>query len=154
MINRAVLALERRSTRTCLVLLSLTAASDWGRGEPICITCSAPRHDTRCEISNAQSIEELPFGPEVLGKACTLAIKANARTSGCRVLKNASCNDWPVTRISIRQAKQALLGRLPVPQDDAAPAPPKEVQETSVWSAVYRPVTDAWSKFLALFASR
>lgn len=137
----------------------LSVASSMAFTGSVCVTCTKPLLNVRCEIRKSQSIVDLPFGPELLGRACVMAIKSSTGVSGCHIAKDKACPDWSLKSFSLKEAKRAILGETPAVsavdgQDpnaqSAAAAPPAE----TTWSALYRPIAKAWQKFLAMVSWR
>jgi hypothetical protein len=136
----------------------LSITSKMAIAESVCVTCAKPMLDVQCEIRKSQSLEGLPFVERLIGKACVKAVKASFEASGCHVAKDTVCPNWPLKSFSLKEAKRALLGETPpVPTADdqdplakAVAAPPAETK----WSALVRPITKAWQKFLAVITWR
>jgi hypothetical protein len=135
---------------------SLSIAPQMAIAEPVCVTCAKPMQNVQCEIRKSQSLAGLPYGEKLIARACVKAVKASAGASGCHVANEIACPNWPRKSFSLKEAKQALLGEThPVPTADdqdplakAAAAPPAETK----WSALLRPIANAWQKFLAAIA--
>lgn len=138
----------------------LSVASSTVFAGSICVTCTKPLLNVRCEIRKSQSVEGLPFGAALLGRACVMAVKSSAGASGCHVAKDATCSSWPLKSFSLKEAKRAILGEKPAVstadnQSTSAatavtPPPPAE----TTWSAFYRPIAKAWQKVLTIIAWR
>lgn len=126
----------------------------------VCVTCTKPLLNVQCEIRKSQSIEGLPFGAELLGRACVMAVKSSAGASGCHVAKDTICPSWPLKSFSLREAKRAILGEKPAVSTADSQSPSAETTVTSAppvettWSAFYRPIAKAWQKILTIIAWR
>ena len=138
----------------------LSVASSMLFAGSVCVTCTKPLLDVRCEIRKSQSIEELPFGTELLGRACVMAVKSSAGASGCHVAKDTICLSWPLKSFSLKEAKRAILGEKPAVSTADSQSPSTETTVTSApsvettWSAFYRPIAKAWQKILTIIAWR
>ena len=144
-----------RKYRILIVAGLLSMASQAG-AETVCVTCSKPNLNIRCEIRKSRTIETLPFGSELLNKACVMTVKTSFGATGCRSLKETTCSNWPVKSFSLKEAKRAILGETPVastsdsqkltPQVPAAVSPATNAAPTP-----YNTLSTAWQKFLAIF---
>ncbi len=139
-----------RNRRTALVAGALLVNSQAGAGTA-CITCTQPSLSVRCEIRKSEAIEGLPFGQELLGKACAKVVKWSYSAHRCHAVRDTTCLDWPEKSFSLKEAKRALLGEAPPlpasePQNPASQLPP----DGSVL-APQNAFTTAWHKFIAFF---
>ena len=139
-----------RKHRIALVAGSLVVTSQAGAGT-VCVTCTPPNLSVRCEIRKSEAVEGLPFGEELLNKACAKLIKSSYSAHGCHALKDTTCLNWPVKSFSLKEAKRAFLGETPaLPtselQNAESPLPPDASAQ-----APQNAVTVAWHKFIAFF---
>ena len=135
-----------------LVANLLLVNSQAGAGTA-CVTCTKPNLNIRCEIRKSDAIVALPFGPELLNRACIQAIKSSYGAYGCHVLKETPCLNWPVKSFSLKEAKRAVLGETLVAATSESQNPPSQAPppESSA-QAPQNALTTVWQKFLALIA--
>jgi hypothetical protein len=139
-----------RKRRIALMAGSLVVTSQAGAGT-VCVACAPPDLSIRCEIRKSEAVEGLPFGEELLNKACAKLIKLSYSAHGCHALKDTTCLNWPVKSFSLKEAKRAFLGETPAlptsePQNAAPPLPPDAPAQASP-----NAFTVAWHKFVAFF---
>lgn len=139
-----------RKRRIALVAGSLIVNSPAGAGT-VCVTCAPPNLSIRCEIRKSEAVEGLPFGEELLNKACAKLIKLSYSAHGCHALKDTTCLNWPVKSFSLKEAKHAFLGEAPAlptseQQNAASQLPPDAPAQAS-----QNVLTVAWHKFVAFF---
>ncbi|MBN9289643.1 MAG: hypothetical protein J0H36_00625, partial [Hyphomicrobium denitrificans] len=116
-----------------------------------CTTCAQPSLNVGCEIRKSEAVEGLPFGEELLNKACAKVVKWSYSAHRCHAVRDTTCLDWPEKSFSLKEAKRALLGEAPPlpasePQNPASQLPP----DGSI-QAPQNAVTTAWHKFIAFF---
>jgi hypothetical protein len=120
----------------------------------ICVTCAPPTKAFRCEIGKSDAIESLPFGHQLLERACVKAIKATEVAAKCRAEIDALCNSAPTRNFSLKEAKRALTDDL-----DPATGHPATIAGNTAGagatsespSSAGNPLSVAWARFLAMF---